>query len=106
MKIIDVPKSVSVKPIAGGQGEPREISFKDFCTLHLDSYAEIKTPSQVRQAAKVFDALEAGGATLSLEDADYELLKAAAAAVKYVPGVARQMVSYFDAIDKAQDVKK
>lgn len=114
MKIVDVPKPITVKfpLIKDGSAEPREITFKEFCLMHMDNYGSIKSPSQVRQASKVFDAVEAakkgadGQETIALEDAEYELLKSAVGEVKFVPGVSRQLVPYFDAIDKAQDVKK
>jgi hypothetical protein len=106
MKIIEVPATVTVKPITTQKGEDKAIPFKEFLGLHLDAYGNIKTPKQVRQLGKLFDAIEAGNGTISIEDADYDLLKAALEEIKYIPGVARQMVSYYDAVDKAQEVKK
>jgi hypothetical protein len=105
MKILDIPATVTVKPV-GGQGEPRQLPFREFCLTHIDTYAEIKMTGQIRQIAKIAAALEGDAATFQLEDAEYELLKAACGAPKFLPGVCRQVVSYYDALDKAQDVKK
>jgi hypothetical protein len=45
---------------------------------------------------------------VSLEDADYDLLKAAVEAypTKLPPFIVRQHLSFVDAIEKAQEVKK
>lgn len=107
MKVIEVPETVSVKPIgAQEKGEAKPISFKEFVSIHIDTYGQAKTPKQFRQLAKIHDALEASSGTMSVEDADYDLLKAALEEGKYIPGISRQLVSYYDAVDKAQDVKK
>jgi hypothetical protein len=106
MKILDVPADVTPKPIAGRTDEPKPISFREWLTLHLDTYGGIKTPSQVRQAGKIVGAIEAGNGTMSFEDADFDVLKASLQENKYVPGIARQLTSFYDAVDKAQEVKK
>jgi hypothetical protein len=106
MKVIEVPAAVTVKPVGDGKGESKEIPFKEFVGVHIDTYAQAKTAKQFRQLAKIHDALEAANGTVTLEDADYELMKAALEEGKYFPGISRQLITYYDAIDKAQDVKK
>ena len=105
MKIIEIPATLTVKSI-GPDPKPETISFKTWALLHIDLYAEAKTVGQIRQLAKIATALETDGTSFQLEDAEYELLKAATGVPKYVPGVSRQMIPYYDALDKAQDVKK
>ncbi len=107
MKIIDVPADVTPKPIGGKGGEDgKPISFKEWLTVHIDTYGGIKSPSQVRQAGKIVGAIEAGNGTMSFEDADFDVLKASLQESKYISGVARQLTSFYDAVDKAQEVKK
>lgn len=105
MKIIDVPADVTPKLPGGGGKEGEAISFKSWLTQHMDFYSVIKTPSQVRQAGKIIGAIEAGNGTIKLEDADFEVLKASLNEGKYIPGIARQLTAFYDAIDKTQDVK-
>lgn len=104
MRVIEIPATVTLKPLGEG-GKPEELSFKKWALLHIDHYAEVKTPGQIRQCAKIAAALEKEGNT-QLEDAEYELLKAAIGAPKFTPGASRQLISYYDAIDGAQEVKK
>lgn len=102
MKIITVPKDVKVKV-----GEEEKVfPFKESLIFHLDNYAEIKSVSQLRDAQKVIDAIEAGNGTISLEDEQFKLLKAACDKMCYRPVIARQLISYYDALEKAEEVKK
>ena len=102
MKIITVPADVTVKI----GDEEKEVPFKTALILHLDVYPEIKTISQSREAKKVMDAIEAGNGTIALEDAQYALLSAACKNRAYPQIYTRQMFSYYDAIDAAEEVKK
>lgn len=105
MKVIEIPAPIKAKLI-GSKDEPKEIVFKEFLALHIDTFSGAKTPKQFRQLAKISDALEAGAGTFQVEDADYDLLKDCLNEGKYLPGVARQLIPFYDAIEKAQDVKK
>jgi len=104
VKVIDIPATIKTKP--AGAAPEMEISFKDWLVKHLDVYQEIKTVSQIRQASKIVDAIEAANGTLALEDADFAVLKGAVEKPFYVPGINRQLLPYYDAMDKAQDIKK
>ena len=106
MKIVDVPADVTPKGILGRESDHKPVSFKEWLMIHIDSYGGIKSPSQVRQAGKIVDAIEAGNGTMTFEDADFDILKASLQESKYIPGVARQLTSFYDAVDKAQEVKK
>lgn len=111
MKIIEVPATIKAKPfgtqaLVNRDVEVPEMTFKDFLIIHLDSYSSVKSTKMVRQVNKIADAIEKSNGTISLEDADFDVLKAAVEEVKVVPGMARQLLSYYDAIEKAQDVKK
>jgi hypothetical protein len=105
MKVIEIPVSVVLKPW-NEQMKAEEMSFKKWALLHIDTYSEVKAPGQIRQCFKIASAMESAGSTVQLEDADYDLLKAACSQPKLMPGASRQLVAYFDAIDAAQDVKK
>jgi hypothetical protein len=102
VKIITVPQEITVKLGTEEKGFP----FKTTLISHLDSYGELKTVSQVRDAAKIIDAIEAGNGTIALEDAQFDILAAACKKAVYHPAITRQLLSYYDAMDTAQDVKK
>lgn len=102
MKIITVPVDVVVKL---GE-ESKEFPFKKALILHLDCYGELKTISQIREAAKVIDAIEAGNGTITLEDTQYDLLSAACKKTVYHPLVVRQLFAYYDAVENAEEIKK
>jgi len=102
MRLITCPADVVVKLDDG----EKEFPFKKTLVAHLDNYGELKTVSQIREAQKVIDAIEAGNGTIALEDTQYDLLAAACKRVIYIPRVTRQLIAYYDAIDKAEEVKK
>lgn len=114
MKIIDVPETVKVGKVESPLADqlPAEVTFKEFLRLHVDNYTQVKTPKQIRQVAKVYDAIEnakadeKGHETIVLEDADYEILKAAVDESKYMPGLARQLLAFNEAVENPQTVKK
>lgn len=93
MRIITVPAEITVKDKA--------FPFKEVLVMHLDNYVELKTVSQSRDAAKIIDKIEAANGTLSLEDAQYDILKAACAKVVYVPYITRHLLGYYDAVEGA-----
>lgn len=99
MKIIDVPAEILVKDNSGGE---KAFPFKDVLKTSMDNYVELKTISQIREAAKIIEKIEAGNGTIGLEDAEYAILKAACAKVVYVPFVSRQLLKYYDAVEGAK----
>jgi hypothetical protein len=103
MQIVNVPASICPNY---KDTDLKPISFKDWLINHIDSYASIKTPSQVRQANKIVAAIEAGDDTMSFEDAEFEVVKGSLQDGKYIPAIARQLIPFYDAIDGAQEVKK
>ena len=103
MKIITVPEKAVIKDEKGAPVEALDITFKSFLVAHIDSYGDTKTVSQLRQAAKLIDKIEAGNGTISLEDEQYKLLKAACEKIVYRPVVSRQLIGYYDAVEKAAD---
>ena len=106
MKIVKVPADINATGIGVNGKEEKIFSFKEALTFHLDNYGEIKTISMTRQSQKVIDAIEAGNGTIVLEDADYDLLKAACSKVVYIPRVTRQLFAFYDAVDHPEEVKK
>lgn len=109
MKVIEIPKPLTLK-LKTQTGEiTQESKFPEWASNMVDFYGEgVKTIKQVRQVQKIVDALDASNGTVSLEDADYDLLKAALEAYpgKISPHVLRQHLPFIDAIEAAQDVKK
>jgi tRNA A37 threonylcarbamoyladenosine synthetase subunit TsaC/SUA5/YrdC len=99
VKIIKVPADVVVK--LPGVEEGKAFPFKEALILHLDSYVELKTISQSREASKIIDAIEKGNGTISLEDAQYAILSAACKNRVYHQTITRQLLSYYDAVDGA-----
>lgn len=97
MKIITVPEDIKV-------GE-KAFSCKEVLMLQLDNYGEVKTISMVRQAQKVAEAIEKGNGTITLEDAEYDLLKAACQKIVFLPGAARKLLPFYEAVESAQAVK-
>ena len=98
MKIITVPADVMATV---GDEISNKFTFKRVLTDHIDNYGETKTVSQLRQAQKIIDKLEAASDTLRLEDAEYEILKAACSKLVYRPVLARQFFKYLDAVEGA-----
>ena len=98
MKIITVPEDVKI-------GE-KSFSCKEVLLLQLDNYGEVKTISMVRQAQKVAEAIEKGNGTITLENAEYDLLKAACQKIIFLPGASRKLLPYFEAVESAQEVEK
>lgn len=101
MKIITVPADVVFKL----DGKPVEgsVSFKQFLIQHIDAYGETKTVSQLRQASKIIDKIEASNGTLSLEDSEYLIVKGACEKPVFRPGLGRQMLPYYDAVEQAKE---
>lgn len=102
MKIVKVPPDVTVKL---GEAE-KTFTAKEVFTHQLDTYTDVKTLSMVRQAQKVIDAIERGNGTISLEDAEYDLLKGACREIRYIPKVSRHLLPFYEALESAEEVKK
>ncbi len=102
MKIITVPKELEVEL----NKEKKPLTFREFLFNHLDYYAEYKTPKMVRQVVKISHAIDEMKETLVLEDEDCALLQAACTAVKYLPVMSKQIEPYWNAVEKAEEVKK
>lgn len=103
MKIITVPEKAVIKDEKGSPVPDLDIPFKSFLVAHIDNYGDTKTVSQLRQASKLIDAIEKGNGTISLEEEQYKLLKAACEKIVYRPVVSRQLMEYYDAVEKAAD---
>jgi len=107
MKIIETKPDVKVPGPAGD----RVVNFKEFLKESLDLYQPIgKSRKMMRQANKIEDAIDAGNGTIKLEDADYDVLKAALHVdddtADWNPVLRRlEREGWFDAVANAQDVK-
>jgi hypothetical protein len=109
MKIIEIPADVAIKlKRQNGEDFTEPAKFSTWAENIIDFYSEAKTLKQVRQVQKIVDALKSANGTMQLEDADYELLKAAIDAYpsKLPPFIVRQHLPFIDAVEKAQEVKK
>lgn len=104
MKEIKVPAPVLV--VLGKQQDGKDITesvqFPKFLVDMVDTYGETKTPKQLRQAMRLIDKIEKAGEVLSLEDADFDLLKAAIEFPRQLnTKLARQLGSFYDALSEA-----
>jgi hypothetical protein len=106
VKIITVPEKAVIKDEKGAPVEGLDLPFKKVLIQHLDAYGDVKTISQIREAQKVIDAIEAGNGTISLEDKQYELLAAACKNKVYQTAVTRQLLAYYDCVERAEEAKK
>jgi len=104
MKIVDVPPDAEIK--FPGRPEAAKMSFREFLISAMDMYEPAgKGPSNIRKAFKIVSSIEAMDGHLTLEDADFEVLKSAVESASWKPAAARQLVAFFDAMDKVQEVK-
>lgn len=106
MKIITVPADIEVE-YTSPRGRVKDKSvFKKFLVDAIDLYAEgIKGPKRIRLAAKVVDVIENSNGTITLEDDHYDLVKGAVEHMDWMPGYARQVIPFFDAVENAEAVK-
>lgn len=107
MKIVTIPNDIALVT-RKGESLPAKpsLSFKEFVVECVDQYAPEGgriTPKMARQSSKIVAAVDAANGTMPLEDADWELLKSAVEKNPYAPIVARQIIPFFDAVEKATD---
>lgn len=117
MKIIKVPRPVAVifKPRGflrqdGREPEPitKEFGFKDFVCAAVEGTELFgKGLKNIRKGSRIIAGVESmdGKPELALEEEDYQALKDAVEGFAWSPPVAMQCLSYFEAIEKAEDVK-
>lgn len=111
MKVIEIPEEAItiLDDKESADGKAKVVTFSDFLIKGMDNYVPDK-PSigQLRQANRVCNSVESinGDKSLSLEDSDYALLKAAVerSVGIWAPKCARRLLPYFDAVEKAHDV--
>ena len=101
MRIITIPATVELKDV---KGDP--LPFKKWLIFNLDTYEAVRTPSMVRQAAKIVGIIEDAKETISLEDAQYDTVNGSLQKSNYAPIISRQLLSYYDAVEKAEEIKK
>lgn len=110
-KVIDIPVAVELETnVFNGAVLNRQkmpMTFLEWSTICVDNYAEMaKGAKAARQAARIVDALENANGTCHLEEAEFEILKAAVEKQEWKAGLNRKMIPFYEAIEKAQDVKK
>ena len=104
MKEIKVPAPVKVVlgKLQDGSDAKDTVAFTKFLVDMVDTYGETKTPKQLRQAMRLIDKIEKANGVLSLEDADFDLLKAAIEFPRQLnTKLARQLGSFYDALSEA-----
>ena len=113
-------KSITIPPTPGGatvrlvQVKPQQtgdpvvverslsISWSEWAQLALDGYAPLgRGLKQIRQAVKLAERISASNGILELEDADFDVVKAAVDAFEWSPGSARKLVAYYEVIESA-----
>lgn len=77
-----------------------DYTFKKFLMDAMDQYKPFGSGiKNIRQAVKIADLIEESEGELEFEDNDYEELKKAVEVAEWRPGVARQLLSYYEALD-------
>lgn len=112
MKIITVPKplekiSIVVLLPAGIPGEKEiTLTFGQWLQTALDQYLPLgKGPKAQRQAAKIAESIEQANGAIRLEDADFEVVKAAVETFQFQPKVNRHAGLFWAAIENVQETK-
>jgi len=96
MKTIKVPEEVKLD--VGGEVE-QVFTFKEFLLAAINTHEPFgQGIKNIRQGYKLAELAESDEEELELEDADYEVLKAAVEACKWNPFVARNAITFYDAL--------
>jgi hypothetical protein len=114
VKIIDVPDPIrmTLRQVRSVGAETVTVegdlswTFADFLQLSLDEYAPLgRGLKQIRQAVRISGILEKlnGAKEFQMEDADFAVVKEAVEARGWNAGVARRLLPFFEAVDKARD---
>ena len=108
MRIIDIPAAVPVmqhNPDGTNAGKKDE-TFQHFLVGAIDTHKEFGHGiTKVRQGVKIHAAVMEANGVLRLEDADYDMLKAAVEGCPWMPRYARECITFFDALENAQQLK-
>lgn len=109
MKRIQIPEDLTVKLQTKEGGTSVTIKFKEFIVNALDGYQPNgKSVKQIRQMMKIIDKVEKADGTILLDVADYDIIKASlhleGDGGSWMPNVARQVISFFDAVEQAEEV--
>jgi hypothetical protein len=101
-KKMAVPGAITVRH----EGNTKETAFGEFLRMALDAYNPLgHGTSNIRKAVKIHEKVEGinGAAELVVEDEEHRTIKAAVEAMEWNPAAARQMIPFFDAVEKAED---
>jgi len=104
MKIIDAPSPVVFEAKDDkGNAVVQEFPFKKFLQTSVESYEPAgKGIRMIRQADKILNAIEGMDGHLTLEDEEFNVLKAAVEAMPWKPPAARKFIPFYEAVEKAQ----
>lgn len=106
MKIITVPADVVITFTTQHGDKDEALPFKKVLVHQMDTFDQVKTRAQIRQAEKIVKVIEESNGTISLEDADFNILNDACREFRFNAYINRRLVSYIDALEKAEEVKK
>lgn len=103
MRVITVPEAIVI--------EGKSVDLKSFLVDALDAYVPAgKSVKMLRQVAKIVGVIDGSNGHISLEDADYDVVKASlhfeGDAGSWNPRMGRRVLSFFDAVESAEVVKK
>lgn len=106
MKLLQIPKPITITYSAPSGERSEEVTFQKFLSLHLDAL-EPKTWAQIRIVEAISRTVEkADGTHISLEDAQYDVLKDAIEKPRYLMPFAKKMLSFADSVENPEEVKK
>jgi hypothetical protein len=100
-KVIDAPDAVDC--VIGANVV--RMTFKMFLTQAMDGHEPSgQGLANIRKAVKIVDKIEKMDGALALEDEEYNTIKAAIGAAKWMPSAARAMLPFMEAVESAQEV--
>ena len=109
MRIITAPEAVQVSVLMeDGRRVPIKQEFKQWLTDMIDGSGEKLTLRQVRQLNRIIGTIEVSNGTISLEEAEYEIVKGflgGDGVPKWFGGPTRQLLKFIDAVLNAEEVK-
>lgn len=113
MKVIDIPESVTISFLRRAENgiveTEQQVPFLQFLQESLDQYADFsKGAKQARQYDQLCRVIEAvnGEKVVRFGPADFEVVRSAVEAARWIsPKVNRAYLPYYEALEKAQDVK-
>lgn len=110
MKVIQVPQDITLTVVDREGNDGAEVmTFKRFATTHVDAYSNkfAQNLNQLLQIKAVVDIIEKGNGTIVFDRADdFQIYEEAMKAILFKGSIGRQLIPFYLAAQKAEEVKK